>query len=110
MSYWATRRHGAHFYFCFIDLLHKAFVCMDHSKQWKILQEMGIPDHLTCLLRKLYAGQKQQLEPDLEQRTGSKLGNNYVKAAYCHSAYLTYKQSTLSKMPGWMKHKLESKI
>ena len=44
---------------------------------------MGIPDHLTCLLRNLYAGQKQQLEPDMEQQTGSKLGKKYVKAVYC---------------------------
>ena len=53
---------------------------MDHYKQWKILKEMGIPDHLTCLLRNLYASQKQQLELDLEQHTGSKLGKEYIKA------------------------------
>ena len=61
---------------------------------WKILQEIGIPDHLTSLLRNLYAGKKQQLESDMEQRTGSKLGKEYVKAVYCHPAYLTYMQST----------------
>ena len=48
------------------------FDCVDHKKLWKILQEMGIPDHLTCLLRNLYAGQKQQLELNMEQQTGSK--------------------------------------
>ena len=53
---------------------------------------------------------KQQLEPDLEQWTGSKLGNEYVKAVYCHPAYLTYVQSTLCEMPGWMKQKLESRL
>ena len=53
---------------------------------------------------------KQQLEPDMEQRTGSKLGKEYVKAAYCHPAYLTYMQSILCKMLGWMKHKLESRL
>jgi len=58
-------------YFCFIDYA-KAFDCMDHNKLWKILKEMGIPDHLTCLLRNLYAGQKQQLELDMEQQIGSK--------------------------------------
>ena len=58
-------------YFCFINYA-KAFVCVDHNKLWKILKEMGIPDHLTCLLRNLYAGQKQQLELDMEQQTGSK--------------------------------------
>ena len=65
------------------------------TTNWKILQEMGIPDDLTCLLRNLYAGQvkKQQLEPDMEQQTGSKSGKEYVEAVYCHPAYLTYMQS-----------------
>ena len=58
-------------YFCFIDYA-KAFDCVDHHKLWEILKEMEIPDHLTCLLRNLYAGQKQQLELDMEQQTGSK--------------------------------------
>ena len=53
---------------------------------------------------------KQQLELDMEQRTGSKLGEEYIKAAYCHPAYLTYMQSTLCKMLGWMKHKLKSRL
>ena len=53
---------------------------------------------------------KQQLELDVEQQTGSKLGKEYIKAAYCHPAYLTYMQSTSCKMPGWMKHKLESRL
>ena len=53
---------------------------------------------------------KQQLEPDMEQRVGSKLGKGYVKTVYCHLAYLTYMQSTSSEMPGWMKHKLESRL
>ena len=57
--------------FCFIDYA-KAFDCVDHNKLWKIIQEMGIPDHLTCLLRNLYADQEQQLEPDMEQQIGSK--------------------------------------
>ena len=58
-------------YFCFLDYA-KAFDCVDHNKLWKILQVMGIPDHLTCLLRNLYAFRKQQLELDMEQQTGSK--------------------------------------
>ena len=57
--------------FCFIDYA-KAFDCVDHNKLWKILKEMGIPDHLTCLLRNLYAVRKQQLGLDMEQQTGSK--------------------------------------
>ena len=55
-------------YFCFIDYA-KAFDCVDHNKLWTILKEMGIPDHLICLLRNLYVGQKQQLELDVEQQT-----------------------------------------
>ena len=58
-------------YFCFIDYA-KAFDCVDHNKLWKILKEMEIPDHLTCLLRNLYGGQEEQLELDMEQQTGSK--------------------------------------
>ena len=58
-------------YFCFIDYA-KAFDCVDHNKLWKILKVMGIPDHLTCLLRNLYASQEQQLELGMEQQTGSK--------------------------------------
>ena len=71
---------------------------------------MGIPDHMTCLLRNLYAGQEAKLELDMKQRTGSKLGKEYIKAVYCHSAYLTSMQNTSCEMPGWMKHKLESRL
>ena len=80
-------------YFCFIDYA-KAFDCVDHNKLWKIFQEMGIPDHLTCLLRNLFVGQEATVRTGMEQQTGSKLGKEYVKAVYCHSAYLTYMQST----------------
>ena len=59
-------------YFCIIDYT-KAFDCVDHNKLWKTFKEMGIPDHLTCLLRKLYAGQ-EETELDMEQWTYSKLG------------------------------------
>ena len=79
-------------YFCFIDYA-KAFDCVDHNKLWKILKEMGIPDHLTCLLRNLYAVRKQQSELDMKQQTGCKQEKKYVKAVYCHSAYLTSMQS-----------------
>ena len=53
---------------------------------------------------------KQQLELNMEQQTGSKLGKKYIKAVYCHPSYLTYMQSTSHEMPGWMKHKLESRL
>ena len=79
------------------------------TTNWEILKEMGIPNHLTCLLRNLYVGQ-EATEQSMEQRTNSKLEKEYVKAVYCHSAYLTYMQSTSCKMLGWMKHKLESTL
>ena len=53
---------------------------------------------------------KQPLEPDMEQQTGSKLGKEYIKAVYCHTAYLICMQSTSCEMPGWMNHKLESRV
>ena len=67
----------------FVDYT-EVFDCVDRNKLWKILKETGIPDHLSCLLRNLYAGQKQQLEPNMEQRTGSILEKEYLKAVYCH--------------------------
>ena len=53
---------------------------------------------------------KQQLEPDMDQGTGSKLGKEYIKAVYCHPAYLTYMQTILCEIPGWMKLKMESSL
>ena len=85
---------------------NKAF----HNKLWKILKEMEIPDHLTCLLRNLYAGQEAQIEPDIEQWTCSKFGKEYVKTVYCHPACLTSMQSTSGEMLGWVKLKLESRL
>ena len=82
-------------YFCFFDYAN-AFDCVDHNKLWKTLKEMGIPDHLTCLLRNLYAGQEATF------RTGH-------GTTYCNPAYLTSMQSTSWEMLGWMKYKLESR-
>ena len=71
--------------------------------------EMGIPDHLTSLLRNLYAGQ-EAIEPHREQQTGSGLGMELIKAVYCYPTYLTYMQSTSCGMLGWMNHQLESRL
>ena len=71
---------------------------------------MEASEYLTCLLRKLHEGQEAKSEPDMEQRTGSKLRKEYVKAVYCHPTYLTYMQSTSWEMLGWMKHKLGSRL
>ena len=65
------REFQKNIYFCFLDYA-KAFDCMDHNKLWEILKEMGIPDHLTCLLKTCMQVRKQQLELDMEQQTGSK--------------------------------------
>ena len=71
---------------------------------------MGIPDRLTCLLRNLYAGQEATVITGHGTITGSKLGKEYIKAVYCHSAYLTYMQSTSCEMPDWMSYMLESRL
>ena len=101
-----AREFQKNIYFCFIDC-SKAFDCVDHSKLWKILQDLGILDHLTCLLRTYIQVKKQQLKLDIEPQIGSKLVKEYVKAVSCLPAYLTYMQSTSYEMLGWMKHKLE---
>ena len=93
----------------FVDYA-KAFDCVDHSKLWKILWEMGYQttspaSFITCLNIK-----KQQFEPDMEQQTGSKLGKEYIKAVYCHPAYLIYMQCISCKMLDWIKHELESRL
>ena len=93
-------------YFCFIDYA-KTFDCVDQNKLWKIPKEMGIPNTLPASWEIHMQVKKQQLEPDTEQHTGSKLGKEYIKAVYCRPAYLTYMQSISCEMPGWMKHKLE---
>ena len=78
---------------------------VDHDKLCRILQELGIPDHLTCLLRNLYAGQEATLRREQQQlehgtKTGSKLGKEYVKAVYSHPTYLTFMQNISCEMPG----------
>ena len=86
-------------YFCFIDYV-KAFDNVDYNELWEILKEMGIQIPLPTSLGTCIQVKKQQLEPDTEQCTGSKLGKEYVKAVYDHPAYLTYMQSTSWEMPG----------
>ena len=71
---------------------------------------MGIPDSLPVSWETHMQVKKQQLEPDMEQQTGSKFRKEYVKAVYCHPAYLTYMWSTSCKMSGWIKYKLESRL
>ena len=104
------REFKKNIYFCFTDYA-KAFNCVGHSKLWNIVNEMGIPDHLICLLRTCMKDKRQQLEMDIQQRTGSKLGKEYVKAVLiCPLAYLASLHRTSCKIVGWMNHKLESRL
>ena len=90
-------------YFCFIDYT-KAFDCVDQNKQWKIWKRWEYLTTWPASWEICMQVKKQQLELDMEQRTGSKLGKEYIKAVYCHPAYLTYMQSTSWEMLGWKKH------
>ena len=77
----------------FIDYA-KAFDCVDHNKLWKILKEMGMPDHLSCLLRNLYAGQEATGRTGHGTTDCFQIGKGVRQAVYCHPAYLTSMQST----------------
>ena len=87
-----AREFQKNLYFFFIDYV-KAFDCVDHNKLWKILKEMGIADHLTCLLRNLYAGQEATVRTEHGKIDWLHI-EKHVKAVYCHPAYLTYIQNT----------------
>ena len=104
-----AREFQKHIYFCIMDYA-KAFDCVDHNKLWQILNEMGIPDHLTCLLRNLYAGQEARVRTGHGTTDWFQIGKEYVKAAYCVPAYLNSMQSTSWEMLGWKKHMLESRL
>ena len=94
--HWITgkaREFHKNIYLCYIDYT-KVFDCVDHHKLWKILKEIGIPDHLPAPYQTYMQVKKQQLELDMEQWTGSKLEKEYSNAVYCHPAYLTYVQRT----------------
>ena len=95
--------------FYFIDYA-KAFDCVDHSKLWKILKEMGKSDHFTCLLRNLYASQEATVRTVYQRKDWFNIGKEGIKAVYCQPAYLTYMQSTSYEILDWMNHKLESRL
>ena len=87
-----AREFQKNIYFCFIDYVKVG--CVDNNQLWKSLQEMGITDHLNCLLRNLYASQEATVRNGHGKQTGSKQEKKCIKAVYCHPAYLTYMQST----------------
>ena len=96
-------------YFCFIDYA-KAFDCVDHNKLWKFWEKWEYQTTWPASWEICMQVRKQQLELDMEQQTGSKLGKEHIKAVYCHLAYLTYIQSTSWEVMVWIKHKLESRL
>ena len=104
-----AREFQKNIYFCFIDYT-KAFDCVDHNKLWKFLKRSEYQTTLSAPWETCMQVKKQQLEPNMTQRTSSKLWKDYIKAVYYHPAYLTYMQSTSWEMPDWMKHKLESRL
>ena len=95
-------------YLCFINY-PKFLDWVNHNKLWKTLKETGYQPILPVFWETCKWVKKQQLELDMEQWTGSKMGKEYVKAVYCHPGYLIYMQSTSCEILGWMKHKLESR-
>ena len=88
-----ARQFQKNIYFYFIDYT-KIFDFVDHNRLWKILKEMSIPDHLTCLLRNLYAGQEATVRTGHGRTDWFQIGKGVIKAVYCHPVYLTYMQST----------------
>ena len=88
-----AREFQKNIYFCFTDYA-KAFDCVDHNKLWKILREMGISHHLTCLLRNLYAGQEATVRTGHRTTDWFQIEKGVCQGLYCHPAYLTSRQST----------------
>ena len=104
-----SREFQKNIYFCFIDYA-KVFDCVDHNKLWKILKEIGIPDDMTFFLRNLYAGQEATVRTRQGATDWIQTGKGVLQDVYSYPVYLTSIQSTSYKMPGWMKHKLESRL
>ena len=109
-----SKRIQKNIYFCFIDYI-KAFDCgsqqsVENSSSSSFSKEMGIRDHLTCLLRNLDAGQEATVRTGHGTTDWFKIGKEYIKAVYCYPAYLTYMQSTSWETLGWMERKSKSRL
>ena len=104
-----AREFQKNIYFSSIDY-GKAFDCVDTTNCGKFWKRWEYQTTLPASWETCMQIKKQQLELDMEQQTGSKLGKEYIKAVYCHPAYLAYMHSTSCEMPGWMNHKLESRL
>ena len=109
LDHWKNKRVPKDIYLCFVDYA-KAFDCVDHNKQWKILQEMGISDHLTCLLKNLYEGQEATVRTGHGKTDWLQIGKGVRQGCILPPCLFNYMQSTSCEMPDWMKHKLESRL
>ena len=96
-------------YFCFIDYA-KAFDCVDHNKLWKILNKLGIPDHLTCLLRNLYAGQEGTVRTKYGTTDWFQIGKRIHQGCILSPCLLNLNEEYIMRNAGWRKHKLESRL
>ena len=103
------REFQKNIYFYFIDYA-KAFDCVDHNKLWKILTDAGIPDHLTCLLRNLYAAQEATVRPGHGTMDWFQIGKGVCQGCIFSPCLFNLYAEYISKMLGWMKHKLESRL
>ena len=104
-----AREFQKNIYFYFINYAN-AFDCIDHDKLCKILKEMRIPDHLTCLLRNLYAGQEATVRTGHGSTGWFQIGKGVRQGCILLACLSTYMQNTSLEMPGWMKRKLESRL
>ena len=104
-----AREFQKNIYFCFIEYV-KAFDCVDHNKRWKILKEMGISDHLTCLLRNLCAGQEATVRTGHGTTDWFQIGKGVRQGCILSPCLFNFYVEYIMQNPGWMKHKLESRL
>ena len=104
-----AREFQKNFYFCFIDCA-RAFDCVDHHKVWKTLKEMGIPDHLTCLLRNLYAGQEATVRTRRGKMDWFQIGKGIHQGCILSPCLFNFYAGYIMQNASWMKHKLESRL
>ena len=104
-----AREFQKNIYFCFIDYA-KAFDCVDHKKLWKILKEMGIPDHLTCLLRNLFAGQETTVRTGHGTTDWFQIGKGVHQGCILSPSLFELYAEYIMQNAGWKKHKLESRL
>ena len=106
---WKKQESQRNTYFCFIDYA-KDFDCVDHNKLWKIIQEMGLPDHHACLLRNLYADQEATVRTRHGTTDWFKIGKGVRQGCILSPRLFNFYAEYIMRMPGWMKHKLESRL